>query len=153
MSDSYTRGDVRILVGDIEQIIESAKYSDPAQAAVQIIERVLALPDEAEGIHLQGFRAYDIDDIRELLATMFRRITWDTPGQTVTGKYVGNRTTGWRHKTRSGQVETDDGGVILFSLPEALSDQLYRVLRGSNITITYVGHLERKKAFTVEVRS
>jgi hypothetical protein len=153
MSDSYTHGDVRMLVGKIERIIESAKYGDPAQAAVRIIERVLTLPDEAEGIHLQGFRAYDIDDIRGLLETMFKRATWNSPGQTLTGKYVGNRTTGWRYKTRSGQIETEDGGVILFSLPEALSDQLCRVPHGSSVTITYVGHVERKKAFTVEVRS
>jgi len=153
MSDSYTPGDVRMLVGEIEQIIESAKYGDPAQAAVQIIERVLALPEEAEGIHLQGFRTYDIEDVRELLATMFKRITWNMPGQIVTGKYVGSRTTGWRYKTRSWQIETEDGGVILFSLPAALSDQLHRVLHGSSVTITYVGRVERKKAFTVEVRS
>jgi hypothetical protein len=150
MSDSYRPHDVRLLVERVEEIIDAAKYGDPLTAAVKCITEVMNLPTVAEGCHFQGFRADDIEDIVLHLGA-YKTVTWDTPGQMVTGTYYGIRTVGWKYKTSYGWIVTNgDEGSTFVSLPDGLREKLRRVQDGGAVTITYVGRRERKKTFTVE---
>jgi hypothetical protein len=63
MSDSYRPRDVKKLIKTVESIIE--RRGDPGlrRIAIDVITAVMEFPSVAEGFHLQGYRAYDIDDI------------------------------------------------------------------------------------------
>jgi hypothetical protein len=148
MSDSYRPRDVRLLVERVEKIVDAAKYGDPLSAAVKCVTEVMNLPNNAEGCHFQGFRAEDVEDIRLHLGA-YETVTWDTPGQTVTGTYCGMRTVGWKYKSTYGWIMPNGyEESTFFSLPDGLREKLRHVREGAAVTITYVGRLGRRKAFT-----
>jgi hypothetical protein len=151
MSDSYRPQDIRALVDRVERIIAGATYADPQKVAVDCIVAVMNLPRDADGFHLQGFRADDVDDILLHLGA-YEVLRWNTPGETVTGIYEGTRTIGWKYKTTYGSVYNNSHGSTVFTLPEGLREKLHRVPEGAKVAITYVGRETRRKAFTVGVQ-
>jgi hypothetical protein len=72
MSDSYRPRDVKKLIKTVESIIERRGDPDPRRTAINVITAVMEFPSMAEGFHLQGYRADDIDDILAHLAKVSR---------------------------------------------------------------------------------